>query len=199
MKENAQAIENIEMENLFESAKKIDSSKGKKSSILSLAIPSELHQPLKDYKNAKTEVKNWKAKLDISESIIKDKAKILYLSACKKHTRNIGSFKLGDITVSVQDRYTNLDETTGPIVQKNFPNAVVKMKEYFFNQEILKKHIVAISNALKKADMPKEDLTLLIQSKEVYSVKKGAIDTLPSYDEEMDDFFQAISPIISMR
>jgi hypothetical protein len=77
---------------------------------------------------------------------------------------------------------------------------VEKTTEYLFNQEILKKYIDPISEVLQSVtEIPEEDLTLLIEAKEVIAVKKGTIDTLANYGDQMSDLFQAIVPIISMR
>lgn len=102
--------------------------------------------------------------------------------------------------VIYHDRYTKMDENVATIVAENFPNVVDKTTEYLFNQEILKEYINEISEALQNADgIPEEKLALLIEAKEVISVKKGTIDTLAGYGDKMNDLFQAISPIIAMR
>ena len=186
--------------NLFASAKKVESAKESKSKVPSLAVTPELEQHLKDYAQAKIETKNWEAKKTMAEGIIKDKARELFLQEYKKQGRNIGSFKLGTVTVSIQDRYTKMDDNVAEIVAKNFPKVVEKTTEYLFNQEILKKYIDPISEALQSVtEIPEEDLVLLIEAKEVITVKKGTIDTLANYGEQMSDLFQAIAPIISMR
>jgi hypothetical protein len=186
--------------NLFASAKKVESAKESKSKVPSLPVTPELEQHLRDYAQAKIETKNWEAKKTMSEGIIKDKARELFLQEYKKQGRNIGSFKLGTVTVSIQDRYTKMDDNVAEIVAKNFPKVVEKTTEYLFNQDILKKYIDPISEALQSVtEIPEEDLALLIEAKEVIAVKKGTIDTLSNYGEQMSDLFQAIGPIISMR
>ncbi len=196
---NSKITEQTAKPNLFATAKKVEPKKESKSKLPSLPITPELEQQLKDYTEAKAQFKNWEAKKGIAEGFIKDKAKELYLDEYKKHGRNIGSFKLGDVTVSIQDRYAKLEDDVAAIVTQNFPDVVEKKTEYLFNQEILEKHINVISEALQNADIPEADLSLLIEAKEVTSVKKGTIDTLATYGEKMNDVFQAISPIISMR
>jgi hypothetical protein len=185
--------------NLFASAKKVDTKKENKSKVPNLLVTPELEEQLRNYVEAKAQCKDWQTKKAIAEGFIKEKATELYLAECKKNERNIGSFKLGDVTVSVQDRYAKLDEDIAAIVAENFPNVVEKTTEYLFNQEILRKYIEQISEALQKADIPEDELGSLIQAKEVIAVKKGTIDTLPTYGDRMPDLFQAISPIISMR
>lgn len=185
--------------NLFATAKKVDK-KESKSYTLSLAVPAELEQPLKDYVEAKAQSTNWETKKNIAEALIKERAKELYLEEYKKQGRNIGSFKLGTVTVSVQDRYANMDDSVAAIVAENFPAAVDKTTEYLFNQDILNKYINEISEALQSATgIPAEDLAALIEAKEVTKIKKGTIDTLANYGDKICDLFQAISPIISMR
>src|SRR5919108_5032290 len=104
----------------------------------------------------------------MAEGVIKDKARDLFLKEYKKQGRNIGSFKLGDVTVSVQDRYIKMDDEIASVVEQNFPDAIEKTTEYLFNQEILKKYITEISDALQSADgIPVEDLATLIEVKEV--------------------------------
>ena len=197
---NSKTAETTTKANLFTSAKKAESTKESKGKIPSLPITPELEQQLKDYTEAKSENKNWEAKMKIAEGFIKEKARDLFLEEYTKHGRNIGSFKLGTVTVSVQDRYTKMEENVAAIVAENFPNVVDKTTEYLFNQDILKKYINEISEALQNAEgIPEEDLALLIEAKEVITVKKGTIDTLATYGERMTDLFQAISPIISMR
>lgn len=186
--------------NLFASAKKVDTSKDNKSKTISLPVSKDLEKQINDYSEAKAQVKNWEAKQKMSEGIIKDKARELYLEEYKKTGRNVGSFKLGNVTVSVQDRYTSVTDEAAEIIEKNFPNVIEKKKEYLFNQEILEKYIEPISDALTNAKgIPEEDLTSLIEVKETPIIKKGTIDTLAKYGERMTDLFYAISPILSMR
>lgn len=192
--------ETTQKANLFTSAKKVEPAKESKSKVPSLPVSPELELQLNAYTEAKAEFKNWETKKDIAEGFIKEKAKELYLAEYKKLGRNIGSFKLGSVTISIQDRYTKMDEIVAAVVADNFPKVVEKITEYLFNQEILKEYANEISEALQNAEgIPEEKLALLIQAKEVTAVKKGTIDTLASYGDKMNDLFQAISPIISMR
>jgi hypothetical protein len=186
--------------NLFTSAVKASTAKETKSKVISLPLTDDLEEQLKKYKEAKTAFKNWEGQLQIAEGFIKGKARELYLDECKKQKRNIGSFKLGDVTVSVQDRYAKMEDHVADIVYQNFPDVIESKTEYLLNQEILEKYIDAISDALQSAEgIPQEDLAKLIEAKEIRNVKKGTIDTLPNYADKMSDLFQAISPIISMR
>ena len=191
--------EKITKPNLFASAKKVETKKENKSKIQSLPVTPELEQPLKDYVEAKAECNNWETKKGIAEGFIKEKGKEIYLAEYKKQSRNIGSFKLDEVTLSVQDRYAKIDEQFAGVIKSEFPDVIEETTEYLFNQEILKKNITKISDALQKADIPEEELALLIEAKVVYSVKKGTIGTLAKYGEKMNDLFLAISPIISMR
>ncbi len=186
--------------NLFASAKKVEPTKEAKGKLPSLPTTPEIDQHLKEYAEAKSESKNLEAKLKISEGVIKEYARGAFLKEYKNQGRNIGSFKLGEITVSIQDRYAKMDENLAQVVSEKFPAVVEKTTEYLFNQEVLGKYIEEISDALQNASgIPESDLALLIEAKEVISVKKGTIDTLANFGEEMGDLFEAISPIISMR
>jgi hypothetical protein len=186
--------------NLFTSAKKAETPKESKSKLISLPVTRELEQQLKDYKEAKTQLKNWEAKLEIAEGPIKENARELYLKEYQKQGRHIGSFKLGDVTISVQDRYPKMTDEAAEVVAKNFPDVIEKSTDYLFNQEILKKHINAISEALQNAEgIPEEYLNLLIEVKETTAVKKGTIETIAKYGNQMPVLFYAIAPIISMR
>ena len=187
-------------DNLFTSAKKTAPTKEQKNILTSLNISPDLEQDINAYVDAKSNCKNWEAKLSIAEGFIKDKARDLYLKECKKQGRNIGSFKLGEVTVSVQDRYPKVTDDFAVIIDKNFPDVIERNTEYVFNQEILRKYIEEISEALQSAEgIPKSDLALLIEAKETINVKKGTIDTLTRYGDQMSDLFHAIAPIISMR
>jgi hypothetical protein len=187
-------------ENLFTSAKKSAPVKETKSKVISLAISSELEQHVKAYVEAKSQCKNWEAKLSIEEGFIKEKARDLYLKEYRKQGRNIGSFKLGDVTVSVQDRYAKMTDDVAAIVARNFPDVIERDTEYVFNQEILRKYIEEISDALQSAEsIPENDLAALIEAKDTVNVKKGTIDTLAQYGDQMNDLFYAIAPIVSMR
>lgn len=186
--------------NLFTSAKKAEVSKESKSKIASLPVTTELEQQLKDYTEAKKELKNWEAKLKMTEGIIKEKTRELYLVEYRRLKRNIGSFKLGPVTVSVQDRYTKMTDDVAEVVARNFPDVIEKSTEYLFNQEVLRKYIDPISEALQNAgSIPEEDLSLLIEAKDTITVKKGTIDTLANYGDQMADLFYAISPVVSIR
>lgn len=186
--------------NLFTSAKKVESTKESKSKIHTIIAPPDLEPHLKDYKEAKEENKNWEGKKAIAEGIVKEKAKELYLTEYKKLRRHIGSFKLGPVTVSVQDRYSKLEGEAAIIVAANFPEAVETKTEYVFDQELLKKHADKISEALLNAEgIPEDDLVNLIKANEVTIVKPGTIETLSNYGDRMDDLFHAISPVISLR
>ena len=123
-----------------------------------------------------------------------------FLSEVKKQGRNIGSFKLGNVLVSIQDRYTKMEDHVAEIVAEHFPNVVETSIEYLFNQEILNRHIDIISDALLAVKgIPDEDKAMLIMRKEVISVKSGTIDTLATYGDQMPELFWAISPIISLK
>lgn len=186
--------------NLFASAKKVETTKESKSKTISLPVTPELKKTIQEYTDAKSQCKSWEAKKEMAESVIKEKSKKIFLDEYQKSGRNIGSFKLEDITVSVQDRYIKLDENMVSIIESNFPNVIDVKTEYLFNQEILEKYFDEISDALQNAEgIPEEDLNQLIESKETKLVKKGTIDTLATYGERMTDLFKAISPIISVR
>ncbi len=186
--------------NLFTSAKKVDTPKETKSKLQSLPVPSELEEHLQTYEEAKKQVKHWEGKMTMAEGVIKDKARDLFLAEYKTHKRNIGSFKLVNITIIVQDRYSKMEDPIAEIVAQNFPDVLETNTEYLFNQTILQKYINPISDALQNAvGIPEEELALLIEAKQITTVKKGTIDTLANYGEKMSDLFQAIKPIISMR
>lgn len=200
MKQTSKSPEATVKPNLFTSAKKIKSKKESKSKVLSLPVPPELEKPLITYVEAKNHVKDWTSKKVMVEGVIKDKAKELFLTEYKKQGRNIGSFMLKNVLISFQDKYKEMDEDVTKAVAKKYPNVVETTTVYLFNQEILKEYINEISDALQNAKgIPAAVLASLIEAKEVFTVKKGAIDTLASYGDEMDDVFQAISPIISMH
>jgi hypothetical protein len=187
-------------QNLFASAKKVETSKESKSKMPSLPVTPEIEAHLKNYKEAKAQYNNWEGKKAMEEGIIKEYAVEQYLTEYKKHGRNIGSFKLGEVTVSVQDRYSKMSDDVAAIVTANFPDVIETTTEYQFDQKILDKYIDQISEALQNAEgIPEEDLQSLILVKEVTTVKKGTIDTLASYGDRMKDLFQAIAPVISLR
>ena len=185
--------------NLFTNAKKAESGKIKKSNILHLPVPEELEEHHKNYVETKEELETLESKYKIAETAIKAKVPEIFLDQYRKHKRCISSFKLGDIGVSVQDKYPKIGEEAGKLISESFPEVVEKDTEYKFNQEILKKHIDEISIALQKAKIPEEDLQNLIESEEVYFVRKKTIQTLLNYGDDMDKLYRMISPIISMR
>ena len=186
--------------NLFSTAKKVETTKGNKSKMSALSVSPELEKHLTDYREAKTQFQKWEGKKKVAEGVIKTDAVELFLAEYQKQGRNIGSFKLGDVTVSFQDRYTKLEDNVAVRVEKNFPNVVERKTEYLFDQDILEKYINQISEALQNAKgIPKEDLAALILAKEVIKVKQGTIDTLAIYGDQMADVFEAISPIIALR
>lgn len=186
--------------NLFSTAKKVETTKGNKSKMPSLAISEEMEKQLKEYQEASEQLKKAEAKKKIAEGYIKTQAVEIFLAEVKTQGRNIGSFKLGNITVIVQDRYTKMEDTVAEVVANKFPNVVERNTEYLFDQAILRKYIDAISDALQNAEgIPDNEKASLILAKEVITVKKGTIDTLPTYGDQMGDLFQAIAPIISLR
>jgi len=185
--------------NLFTNAKKVESGKTKKSNILHLPVPEELEEHHNNYVETKVELETLESKYKIAETAIKAKVPEIFLNQFREHKRCIGSFKLGDIGVSVQDKYAQIGKDAGKLISKSFPDVVEQETEYSFNQKILKKNIEAISDALQTAKISKEDLQNLIESKEVYNVKKGTIQTLLNYGDKMEELYQLISPIISMR
>jgi len=184
--------------NLFANATKVQTSKQAKNKIPSLPVTRELAKHLTQFAQAKLASKKLEAQISMSEAYIKAQATDLYLEQCKKEKRNIGSFKLGEVTISVQDRYAKIEGEIADMIAKQFPDAVDKETQYLFNQEILTKNIEAINDALQSADIPQEDLYQLIKAKEVTTVKKGTIDTLANYGEQMRDLYLAICPTMSM-
>jgi hypothetical protein len=186
--------------NLFASAKKVESNKDNKNKAHIIPIPPELEPHVKDFVKAKDEIKNWDAKQKMSEGAIKEKVPELYLAEYKKLRRHIGSFMLGPLMVSVQDRYPTLTDVVAPVVKENFPDVVETKKQYLINQELVEKYGEKISDALLKAEgIPEEDLANLFSVEEVTIVKKGTIETLANYGDQMTELFHAISPIISLR
>jgi hypothetical protein len=190
--------EKVAKSNLFSSAKKVDKkeSKAKKQE---LETNPELEKILTNYKEAKTNFKTWEGKKKIAEGELKPVAIEMYLKECKIQKRHIGSFRLGDVLVMVQDKYGTMEETVAEVVAENYPEIIDKSTEYLFNQEILSKYINQISEALQGADIPKEDLDKLILAEEKISVKKGAINTLPTYGDKMVELFNAISPQVAFK
>lgn len=185
--------------NLFAIAKKVDSKKENKSKILSLPVPKELQDHHDSYIDSKGKLEVLESKYQIAETAIKSKVPEIFLNEYRSQGRNIGSFKLGQITISVQDKYQKLSEDSGKTIMKSFPKVVNVETEYSFDQEILKKYINEISEALQNANIPEKDLLSLIVKKEVYQVKKGSIHTLINYKDKIEQVYGLISPIISMR
>lgn len=187
--------------NLFAAAKKAEPAPAAaKSKLPQLEITPDLQEHLELYSQAKMEMKNWEAKMTMSEGIIKERAKELFLAEYKKAGRNIGSFKLSNVTVSVQDRYTKLTPEITEVIEANFPAVIETTTTYTFNQTLLEKYMQQISDALTSANIPEEDIANLIVATETKTVKKGTIDTLATYgNDKIADLFQAIAPVVSMR
>lgn len=98
MKQNAVTSTKV---NLFALAKKAEP-KEPKSKIASLPVPEDIKKHLTDYKEAKEQHKKWEGKKKLAEGVIKERAIVLFLNECRRTGRNIGSFKLGEVTVSIQ-------------------------------------------------------------------------------------------------
>lgn len=190
--------EKVAKPNLFSSAKKVDK-KENKAKKQELETTPELEKKLANYKEAKTNFKTWEGKKKIAEGELKPVAIEMYLKECKIQKRHIGSFLLGDILVMVQDKYGTLDESVAEVVAENFPDIIEKSTEYLFDQEILAKYFNEISEALQDSEIPVEDLEKLILAKEKISVKKGAINTLPTYGDKMTELFNTISPQVAFK
>jgi hypothetical protein len=186
--------------NLFAAAKKQEPAKTEsKSKTPSLAVPDDLLKVAEEYAQAKIQVKSWEGKMTMAEGILKSRSEQLYLEQVEKEKRHIGSFKVGTVTVSVKDQYKKLDDATADLLEAQFPDIIETTTTYGFDQTILAKYIAEISEALSNAGLPDEDLEKLIVKTETRSVKKGTIESLPTYKEQMRDIFQAIAPLVSCR
>jgi hypothetical protein len=192
-------METATKKNLFASAKKAEPTTASKSKTPALEVPVHLLPLIAQYKEAKDNLKNWEGKKEMAEGQLKTEASQIFMDECAKAKRNIGSFKLDGLTISVQDKYTKMTPDLKAIVQSHFPEVVETTTTYSFNQEILNKHIEKISEALSAAGLPDEDLENLIVANEETKVKKGTIDLLPQYGDNMSTLFMAISPVVSIR
>lgn len=152
----------------------------------------------------KETMENAKAELELLDGEIKDFGRASYIAQYMKAKRAPENFVITDAGSSVlfiaMDKYLKVTDEKKAMLESYKPELLDEKEEYGFNLELLQKYGDKISAAIEGiVGMSREDKDALITNKTVYTVKKGAIKELAVYGNKLEEVFNAIEPIVSLK
>lgn len=188
--------------NLFGNAK-VKETAAKKTVDKKLIGATELGNKIKRFVDLKQSIESATGELKMVEGDIKVKGKQIFMEEYKRLKLTPETFKMADATGStvafiVADRYTLVDENKAQVLSKY--NGLLEEKTVWtMNAELVEKYGEAISEFIMTSKkISDEDRPNLISGEKSFSVAKGSIDRLLTFDNP-DMIFELINPVCGLK
>jgi hypothetical protein len=192
------------MATLFAKAKKEAPSQGapaKKSKL----VPVLLGDKLRDLQDKRNQIETLKSDCTLLEGEIKPVVRTEWLKIMKQQGRKPDSFVIqsngSNMLVIVQDKFLTMTETKEKALRDNKLDSFIDEKVTFaFDPVLLDKYEKEISAAIEKIKSISDDeKERLIVPTIVKSVKKGALELLPSLKDKAELAFNLFEPVIQLK
>jgi hypothetical protein len=181
--------------------KKPASKKAKDKEIVTVEGVSE---KLTDYEKIKAEIDDLTAIRDMLRDELLGVAKEKYVDLYNKKGERPETFLIKDgdgcVMVITEDKYKKITGEDAQRLTKKYGEGIVDKKTvYAFKPELLEKHWDVIEEAVSNLTIPDEDKKLLIEGTVAYSIKKGAIEKLKSFSEDISAVITDIQPTVQLK
>lgn len=188
--------------NIFAAAKKIEKPSAKSKTHKTILAP-HLDSKVQRFNELKQMIDNLEAEKSMIEGDIKSFGKEQFCSLFQDTKLRPESFIIQDneganVMFLATDKYTLVSEEKSTFIEQIAPDLLTKKRIFSFDEEILKRNLEAISNAILCADMSEEDKSNLILASEKTEITKGAIDRLAQYDS-VANIFELVNPICMLK
>lgn len=190
-------------QNIFEKAKKNTSKK--KTEKHEVIEKPELEKALSEIERLNKEIAELEAKKAQYDLDVRETGKETMIDLYNKTKKYPGTFKIKAGNMSMMyvpmDKYKTIDEDRYEELLETYgENIAEEETRYFFNKEILEKHMDHISNLLMKSKVLSEtEKEELLKSETKYTVKKGTIKDLFSFTDDVEEIIEDIQPVLTVK
>ena len=199
------------MANLFNKAKKASPKKSKaKDEKPRITIQDEdFFDKIEKLENLNKQVKSTTAKAKVISDEIKETGKEEWLKLYSDKGKNPGTVMLEnrkdmDIAQAMftpTDKYITVDENRAKELIETYDEDIVEENTtYSFDQDMIEKYAEVLSEMIENSDeIEEDDKDNIIKASTKYSVKKGTIDKLNEYGEDIGDIFEDVKPVVMIK
>lgn len=189
---------------LFAKAKKEAPAQGATAKKSKLLVPVILGDKLRDLQDKRDQIEKLKSDCMLLEGDIKPVARTEWLKLMKQQGRKPDSFVMqsngANMLVIVQDKFLSMNETKEQALRDHKLDSFIDEKTvYSFDPVLLDKYEKEISAALQKLKIPDDEKERLITAEVVKSVKKGALELLPSLKDKAELAFNLFEPVVQLK
>jgi hypothetical protein len=163
-------------------------------------------EKLVDFSNIKGEIADLQALSGELHDEIKNIAKDKYIELYSKNGSNPETFFIKDgdgcVMVLVTDKYKSIDgaKVAKSLIEKFGKGIVEHTEKYYFDSVVLERNRDVIEELIMGSDkISEKDKEDLIKVEESYSVKKGSIDKLKEFSEDLGYVISEIQPVFQLK
>jgi hypothetical protein len=196
--------------NLFEKAKKVSSKKVKNENPHIKIEDSTFFEKVEKLEELNLSLK----KLKVSADIISDELRELGRSEWSKLYLDIESNPgtvileqenefgdVGQFQLVPSDKYINIDIKKAETMRKKYGDDIVQEKTvYSIDNSMIEKYGEVLSKLIEEStEIKEEDKDKIIKAEESYSIAKGTIDKMISYNKNINMIVEEIKPVFSIK
>lgn len=163
------------------------------------------------YEELQKEVKSAESEMGIIYDDLKKIGNDEWVREYQKGGKNPGSiilFQDNDETgesarfmLQPSDKYISINsERADELIEKYGDDIVEETITYSFNDKMLEKYSSIIEKLIiESEDIDEEDKESIIEATAKYSIKKGTIDKLSDYSKDIEEIFEEVRPVVSIK
>jgi hypothetical protein len=154
-------------------------------------------------------LKRDKAKADMLADEIKDTSKQKWIELYEKTGRNPGSVMIEakkglDIAQTMfvpSDKYITINSERAEVLTEKYGSDIVEEKTTFaFDNDMIEKWGEVISRLIEESDeIEDDDKGKIIKAVSAFSIAKGTIDKLKSFDTPVSTMVEEVKPVVSLK
>jgi hypothetical protein len=168
-----------------------------------VVVQVDLGTKLTELQETREQIAVLEAKEAMLSGDIKPVANDAFLKLMKANRARPDSFIMeseeGKILVIIQDRYLKVTEAKEKtLAEYNLSGLIEEKTTFSFNPVLLEKYEAQISDAISKMKIPDDDKAAMIEAKVEKAIKKGTLDTLPTY-ENPELVFTLIEAVVQLK
>jgi len=188
--------------NLFSTTVKVAT--GKKTTDKKTVSVPILDGKIKRFLELKNIIDNATGELKMLEGDIKEVGRTNFLKEYRSEKLKPDNFNLvdkedGKVMFICMDKYTVVDETKAEILS-NYEGLLGEKLTFTLNAELVDKYGEVLSDLIGNCEaISDEDKGNLITGEKQFFVKKGSIERLLQFGEDMEQVFELINPICSLK
>ena len=197
--------------NLFAKAKSVSTSKDIKSNQkTTLSIKdNDFFEKVQILENLQDNIKRDTAKADMLSDELKDISKSKWVELYEKTGRNPGSVvinskkgtDLASLLFVPADKYITIKSDRAETLIDKYGSDIVEEKTTFsFDNEMIEKWGEVISRMIEESnDIDEDDKGKIIKAVSTFSIAKGTIDKMKSFDCPVTEIMEEVRPVISLK